>query len=156
MKTQHPTILAARVAAVNRANAEVNRLAPLYREAIKPFLGKVVIKADGLYTAKVKAVFPLATVDFPSYFVYSLYLGCFTVKTFESYGNYSCVYAEPAFYAFTVNREGIAEPLAHEFVPLRTDYTVAEIEAARVRVEELEELARQAKAACEPFGLFDR
>lgn len=155
MKIQHKTILAARVAAVNRANSIVNEIAPLYRGAITPFLGQKVIKANGEYLEKVKKAFPVLPPSADAQ-IYSPHLGCFVVKVSENYSDHSCVYAEPYFYAFYVNQQGIAEAARSEFVPLRTDYTVTGVTIARTHAEELEEMARKAKAECEPFGMFDR
>ena len=155
MKTSHSSILAARVAAVNRAHSIFNEIAPLYRGAITPFLGQKVIKADGTYLEKVKKAFPVLSPSADAQ-VYSPHLGCFVVKTSENYSDHSCVYAEPYFYAFTVNQAGIAEPLKHEFEPFRTNYSAKLVEFAREEAEEAEETARLAKAECEPFGMFDR
>lgn len=150
---KHTTALAARVAAFNRAHAEVNRLAPLYRAAVAPFIGRKVITAAGDYTAAIRKVFPAAD---PSVQVYSPHKGCFVVKTCEPYGDHTCVYAESYFYAFTVAHDGTAEPLAHPFEPLRTDYTVDSVTAARKAAEAAREAARQAENACGPFGMYDR
>ena len=154
-KTSHSSILAARVAAVNRANSIVNEIAPLYRGAITPFLGQKVIKADGTYLEKVKKAFPVVSPSADAQ-IYSTHLGCFVVKTSENYSDHSCVYSEPYFYAFTVNREGVAEALQWKFEPFRTDYTVTGVTISRTHAEELEEMARKAKAECDPFGMFDR
>ena len=51
------THLQAKVEAVNQVNAEINRIAPLFREAVKPFIGKKVLKVGG-FTAQLKKVFP--------------------------------------------------------------------------------------------------
>ncbi len=149
---KHTTALAARVAAFNRANAEINRLAPLYRAAVAPFIGRKVITAAGEYTAAIRKVFPAH----PSVNVYSPHKGCFTVKVCEAYGDHSCVYAEPYFYAFTVAHDGTAEALTHPFEPLETAFTVDGVTAARKAAEDARKAARQAENACGPFGLYDR
>ncbi len=147
----HKTALAARVAAFNKAHAEINRIAPLYRAALAPFIGQHITTAQGEYLAKVKKTFPASPLQ-----VFSPHKGCFVVKVCEPYGDHTCVYAEPYFYACTVSHNGNAEALSHEFEPLRTDYTVESVQDAREAAEVAREAARQAENACAPFGQYDR
>lgn len=151
--TTHASALAAKVAAFNRAHTEVNRLAPLYRAAVAPFFGKKVTTAQGDYTAAIRKVFPVVGEGVQ---VHSPHKGCFVVKTCEHYGDHACVYAEPYFYAFTLDREGNAQPLAHEWEPLRTDYTEEKVIELRKVAETAREAARAAESALAPFGEYDR
>jgi len=148
----HPSLLAARVAAMNAAHAEVNRLAPIYRAIFAEYIGQKVTKADGSLLAKIKARLPESSLQ-----VYSPHVGCFVVKTSASYGDHFCTYAEPYFYAFTENRHAghICEKLGHEFEPFRADYTAEEVCQLRKTAEEAREAARNAESACSPFGLYD-
>ena len=150
----HASALSAKVAAVNRANSVVNAMAPAYRAFFASLAGQKVTKADGSLTASVKAKFP--QIASQGCQVYCPHVGCFVVKTSESYGEHSCTYAEPYFYAFTVSRQtGLCETLQSEFTPLRADYTAAEVIKLREAAEVAREAARQAEAALSPFGTHD-
>jgi len=148
----HPSLLAAKVAATNEANAEVNRLAPLYRALFAEYISQKVTKADGSLLAKVKARLPASPLQ-----VYSPHVGCFVVKTSASYGDHFCTYAESYFYAFTVNRQtGFAEPLQWEFEPYRADYTPEAIQALRQKTAAAEKAFDDAKSELGAFGMYDR
>ena len=147
----HSSALAAKVAAVNAANAEVNRLAPLYRALFAEYIGQKVTKADGSLLAKIQARLPASSLQ-----VFSPHVGCFVVKTYEQ-SNGIAYYAEPYFYAFTVNRQtGFAEALQWDFEPYRADYTPEAIQALRQKTAAAEKAFDDAKSELGTFGMYDR
>ncbi len=158
---KHASHLAARVAAVNRANAEANRLFPILAAAIAPFLGKKVVTAQGDRTqAFRKALDPLCELSgaqFPQAFVSVLggYTVTLEVRTRESYGDHSCTYHDTAIYLGAL-RDGVLIERQNSFEPLRTDYSADEVARLRIAAEQARDTAREAESACNPFGLFDR
>jgi len=147
----HPSALAAKVAATNAANAEVNRLAPLYRAIFAEYIGQKVTKADGSLLAKIQARLPSSPLQ-----VYSPHVGCFVVKTHEQ-SNGIAYYVEPYFYAFTVNRQtGLCEALQWAFEPYRADYTPEAIQALRQKTAAAEKAFDDAKSELGTFGMYDR
>jgi hypothetical protein len=165
-KTIHPTTLAAKVAAVNRANAEANRLQPLFVEAFRPFLGSKVLKIDGLVKKAepiLERLAPFVPDGYATPSVHrnrSLYSLSFDVKVCESSPGRSADYqiANNHETSFTVGELNGCDllKLSTDYVPQRTDYTVAEIIAKRERVAELEGQFNAAKSALYPFERYDR
>jgi hypothetical protein len=151
--------LAAKVAAINAAHAETNRLAPLYRALFARYIGAKVTKADGSLLAAIAKQLPEAA---PGFQVFSPHVGCFVVKTSrqtapDSNGFSIAHYAEPYFYAFTLDRHAgnVCQALRHEWEPLRADYTVEGVQEIRAKVEEAEETARKLAADLGPFKMSD-
>lgn len=147
--------LAAKVAATNAANAEVNRLAPLYRALFAQYIGAKVVKADNSLLAAIKAKLPEAA---PGFQVYSPHVGCFVIKTSRQTVDGIAHYAEPYFYAFTLDTHAgnVCQALAHEWEPLKTGYTVEGIQDLRAKVEAAEEVARNLASELGNFGKYDR
>jgi len=125
--------LLAKIRAVNAVNAEVNRLAPLFRAYFVPFFGQRVTKIDGTLRRSVSAGLPKT-----SFHIYSPHVGCFTVKTHETVDGI-VHYGEAHFYAFTESHEGICEGLKWEWVDHKTDYCAETILATRKKIEKLRE-----------------
>ena len=158
---KHTHALAAKVAAVNAANAHANYLAPLLTAALAPFMGQQVDKVGGGLLEKVKRALPIlsVSVDSPALQVYrdpSNYSLRFTVKTCELYGEHSCVYHE-AHLTLARLRNGVAEQWS-DTPPalLRTDYTEAEVLTLRKALDDARKAFSDAECALCPFGSFDR
>ncbi len=151
---KHASALSAKVAATNAANAEVNRLAPLYRALFAQYIGAKVVKADNSLLAAIKTKLPTPS---PGFQVYSPHVGCFVVKVCVPYGEHSCVYAEPYFYAFTLDRHAgcVCQALGHEWEPLKADYTVEGVQSLRAEVEKAEEALRELSSGLGPFTKGD-
>lgn len=165
----YPSPLAARCAAFNRANAEANRLAPLYLAALAPFVGLPVLKADGTWRQKVRDAFPapLQPANVSPSRQFSVwtetgagYSVCFHVKAMEASAGRSddyqiANYAESYVYVGEL-RDGVLTKIGNPNGPLPTDYSPEAVAAARKLAEETRQAARDAESACQPFGLFDR
>lgn len=143
--------LALHVKAVNRANAEANRIAPILRAIFTPLVGEKIEKADGSLTLKVKKLVP----EFPN--LHNLRV----TRSSSTYSMSWCVYASEndgvghASHAVTVyvgNLNGsVLESLQSEWVPLRTDYTVDEIQGSYEVAKKLKKEFEVAAGACFPF-----
>ena len=166
MKTTfHASPLAAKVAAVNAVAAEINRLSPLMIEALRPFIGKKVIKTtDRRFTAAVLAVLPAQAEGIERWLAHADSGICFTIKTSRQTRDRNCPegeqwgiahYAEDWFYVGEVDSSGT---LIKVLTPStrRADWTEAGIVAARKAVEVAREAVREANTACGPFGDYDR
>ena len=149
--------LAAKIEAQNKSAAIANRLRPAYVEAIKPFIGKRTHKADGSgMFEKVKAALKTAAqAEFGGEIdaqIWSPHQGCFSIKTFKHYAEFTVVYAETYFYAWTTNNAGIAEEIGHNWEPLRDDWTVEEVLEVKARLETLRDQVRQLESGISPFS----
>jgi len=160
---KHTSPLAAKVAAVNSANAYANALFPLLSAALSPFMGQQVEKVAGGLLEKVKRALPIlppfpvgAPLGWQVYRDPSGYALRWTVKACELYGEHSCVYHEVSVFVANL-RNGVAEKWnGAPFQPLRTDYTEAEIFALRAANAAAKKAASEAASALFPFGEFDR
>ena len=158
---KHTSALAAKVAAVNAANAHANYLAPLLAAALAPFMGQQIDKVEGGLLQKVKRALPVLVLDAnsPALQVYrdpSNYSLRFTVKTCELYGEHSCVYHEASVFVANL-RGGVAEQWGDTSPALlRTDHTEAEVFALRQALDDARKAFSAAECALYPFGSFDR
>lgn len=146
--------LIALVTAKNRANAEANRLQPLAIEAIRPFFGKKILKADGCLLAKVEeAMKPALQVVAPIrvWRDSSRYSLNYVIRTYESSISAESYFTLGELDNHSGNLVKLAEPTTH-----KTDYNAEEIAQLRLEAEKAKEIARKAENACHPFGLFDR
>lgn len=149
--------LAAKVKAVNAANAYAVTLYDALTDIFRPLVGQVILKNGGDLLAKVAKLLP----EFPhgnSLMVYKLssaYSLAWVVKTSENVdGDCTCLYHETTVYVGNVSGHTLTElckPLS-----LRSDYTVDEIRAARQRHNEAKRIADEARSALYPFGETDR
>lgn len=164
--TTHKTILAARIAATNSANAEANRLKPLLLVALAPFVGqKVAINGGGLVAkakAAVEAVLPPYSHAIHTYKLVSQYSVAYIVKSCANYddgrGHFCAVYHEAAVYVGELSGHTL-EKLCHiteAIPPLKCDYTEAEIIARREAYKAAKKVADAAQSALGHFGEFDR
>ncbi len=163
----HGSALEAKVAAVNRANAEAKRLHPLFVEAFRPFLGKKVLTHSGL-VAKAKDI-PDQLVPFiadgyqtPSVYRYSSnYSLCFVVKVCESGrsfrggDNYSTHYAEASIYVGELDGYTLAK-LTEEYKFPRDDWSADEVRDLRKLADEAEKQSRHYLNQLSAFGRFDQ
>lgn len=164
----HANALAAKVAAVNRANAEARRLYPLLVAAFAPYYGQKVIKVNGDVLASVEKTLP----PLPGWgdtanrlCVYrnrvSSYALSYVVKVSENYAGPhgdQCVYHEVTIYPCDLDGPNAKAPSGGgEWVlTARTDWTAEEVSALRVTAAKAREAARNAESALQPFGEYDR
>lgn len=149
--------LAARVDATNRANTVAKELYTKFRAALEPFLGKQVLKVDGSLLQKVeRAVGPLPSGnDLMVYHHRTGYSLAWVVKTSEPDGPHSVVYHEVVVYVGGLQGTTL-EKFGNPPDYLRTDYTVAEIVAARKAVEVAKAELDKAREDLASFGEYDR
>ena len=152
----HPNTLKARVKAVNAANDYANKLYPQLVAIFEPLVGEQVLKADGTLLAKYQKLLP----DFPSsnglhvYKHSSDYSLAWCVKTCEQVEDHcTCVYHEVTVYIGSLSGKTLKE-IDRPFEG-KTDYTVADVQAARERYKEAKKAADEAKSALFPFGEYD-
>lgn len=158
--TLHKNILAARVAAVNNANAEANRLKPVLMEAVKPMLGQKATLNGGDLSAKFKAAIePLLPPYSNALHVYkynSNYSLVYVVKTCESINGNGCTYHESSVYVCELEGHNASKLYDGDKSVLKTDWTEADIQQRRETYKVAKKIADAAQAALHPFGEFDR
>src|SRR5262245_42728896 len=155
------TKLEAKVAAVNRANAYANELAPRLRAAFEPFLGQKIFTAAGPLMKSVKQV--VDALNLPSNMsnrslnVYrynignTIYSVCYVVQANEPEPGAS---HEVSVYVGEVSDGVLTKMMNGE--AFRTDYTAANVQAARDTYQAAKKAASAAESALHPFGEYDR
>jgi hypothetical protein len=147
--------LAARVKAVNAANAKALEVYDTLAIRFAPYVGSKIEKADGGLVAKVVKGLP----EFPysnNLHVYkyaSNYSLVWMVKVCEQCDG-NAYYHEAGVYIGEM-RDGVLLKLCNR-PELRTDYTVSEIVANREAYEAAQKIADDAKGKLHPFGEYDR
>ena len=153
--------LDARVKATNTVHAWANRVSPILRERFRPLVGTKILKVDGSFLEKYKALCEVPTPDKMHRIcrdstAYGLSFSLDVCVCVEGYEN--CIYERSTVYvgdfAGQVLKEVKPAPLASQ--TLRTDYTSEQVLALRAEADRLDKLARDAKAALYPFGESDR
>ena len=157
--------LDAKVAAVNKANAEANRLQPLFVEAMRPFIGTKILTHGGL-ARKPKAIIeklmpPFVADGYKTPSVWrdsSNYSLRYSVKVCvnTASGN-GCAYHEASFHVgdldgYNLSAVPDAEACGKAY---RTDYTAEEVRQLRKALDESEKAFRAAQSALGPFGRYD-
>ena len=149
--------------AINKANAEANRLQPLFLEAFRPFVGKKILTHGGLAQkpkALVKSLLPPWKADGyttpTTYRDPSNYALRFTVKVCVSAKNGDgCAYHEASFYVGDLDGYYLKD-VTGEASKLRTDHSVEEVRQLRKDLDEAEEAQRAAQSKLQPFGRYDQ
>lgn len=151
------THLQAKVEAVNQVNAEINRVAPLFQQAVKPFIGKKVLKTGG-FTEQIKKVFP--EIKAWQWYInrsdYSLSITIRACTTYDSKTEQKCYacYHENSFYFGDVEKQILTK--VEEFNPsLKCDYTQEEIIEKRKNLEIAQDKLREAEGELYPFPRYD-
>lgn len=142
--------LAAKVAAQNKANAEANRLVPLFVALFTEAVGQKVFKTDGSLAKKWADRLPASNQTL--YKRQSNYSLGFCVKA-DAEVDGRTHYAEQGIHVGEVS-DGVLTKL-NPSDPVPVDYDAQVIAELRVTAERLKEQARHAENACHPFGLFD-
>lgn len=149
--------LAAKVRAVNTANAYANMLFVKLKKFFTPYVGKEILLNDGGLRASIKKDFELLpnTVGISVYKQSSNYSLAYTVKTCEMIkGGHSCIYHETTVYIGKVDGK-VLESLEASF-EAKCDYTAADVEAKRAALREAQAAVSAASSALYPFGEYDR
>ncbi len=154
--SKYDASLVAKVKAVNDAHTYAPTLHAMLTEAIAPFVGQQIFKADGGFMAKVAKVLPKlpCTPALHCYLSSSRYLLSWVVKTCESYeyaaGRTGCLYYETTVYVGKLDNNVLTalEP----FTERRTDYTAAEITEKRKKAADLKTAYENARSDIYPFS----
>jgi hypothetical protein len=153
--------LDARVKAVNIANAAANEWTPRLRNLFRPLLGTKVLKADGTFIAKVKAMLP----ELP--YRHDLRISRSGMGSFLSWVAYASVSchgcSESAEALIPVgsfgngwdNQADVLVTLYDEEFTLRTDWTAAELRALKVEYKAAEEQLEAVRRKLSPFDPRD-
>lgn len=162
---KHSNALAAKVAAVNLANAEANRLSPILTEFFRPYLGAKILKTDNTLLESIKKNLP----EFPtwqktereleSYLTagagYSLRLNIRATQAYTNYrGDYAEQSAEASVYICEIQNQimGKLYP-AHE---RRDNYSAEEIAELREQLEKAERVVSSLKSKLVEFGSYEQ
>jgi len=169
MTQPHDTVLEAKVAARNKVNALALEMAPKMIATLAPFVGKKIVNQTGGLSAKAKACLPNDNCTNGAQFWYRANNysvdACFKVceiskgrlygQEFNGEVSQDCIgsYAEQSITLCVVdglNCERLG-PEAH----LRTDYSVAEVQAARIALRAAQNALDEARSNLSGFGEYD-
>lgn len=149
----------AHVCAVNKVNARANKLALELQTILAPLVGKKVLKADGHLVKKYAGLFTEFMNDDLQIFQYTSRYSMnneieFMVKGCETgrHGNYHVTYV----YAGKCDNDGVLTEVCEPCTDRRTDWTVAEVDAARRAIDKADQALRDAKSSLGPFDRYDR
>jgi len=154
------TVLQTRVNGVNKANAFANQLSPRLVALFTSFVGQKIEKVDGPLLAKIQKLVDalnLPNGDISVYRHQNNYSLAYTVKScevFPAQGYGHAYYFEQTIYIGDM-KNGVLTALKQP-EPLKTDYTVETIEAARETYKKAKAAADNAQSALYPFGEYDR
>ena len=159
------SIIDRQVAARNALNAKVNELRPALQEALKPFVGKKVLKGvPSTWTKKVKEVLDKVeeeclgdyrTSGWHFYYVFSIPYVWGHLKTSYPVSDCVCEYVNEMFYVCSLDGYGHSDVLSDEWkvVPmLKCDYSASEIANAKRRIAELDREISELKGFVSRFG----
>ncbi len=158
--SNHPSGLAAKVAAVNRANQVLKDLYPVFVAAFAPFIGSKVVKTNGNLMAKVSEAMP-EIIGKPGLQVWirtgntGAYL---QVKTWEGYEGIAHYHEVGAYLCgLDISDWQTATPVIQDHVAkVRTNWTAGEVSDLQEALRAAKQAARDAETALGPFGEFDR
>lgn len=148
----------AKIIARNRVNTQVNELAPVILEAIKPFVGTKVTLQTGGFAAKIKSVLDSYLgweKIYPKLQIYnygSNYSLIFVFKTSEPTGGYGCIYQEESVCFGVLDGHNLKE--LSPFALRQTDYNLEEIESWRAEYERADKIKRKMESNLSHFGVY--
>ncbi len=139
--------LTAKVAAENKASEHLNKIVPLVQEAMKAFLGrKFKLMGGGWVKAWEKAIPEYKGCHWHISNPYGKWIEVRVQFSVNVEGASHCVYAQnvTASIAKIDDSGNLIE--IDEYTPHKTDYSVEQIEAARVKVRELKRQVSDAES----------
>jgi hypothetical protein len=154
---ERPARLAARVRAINKANAYAIELYGQLAAVFAPLVGKEIQKNGGDLLAKVAKLMPVLPNrhDLMVYYHRSNFSLGWTVKTCEMIeGTHTCTYHETTVYIGELDGHTLTK-LCDPFTA-RTDYSEAEVRANRKAYEDAKKIADDLHSKLYPFGEYDR
>jgi len=153
MQTKQRTNTEAMVDCVNRINTAANEIELDLRETFAPLVGKQVFRNDNTFMKKYEHLKPsVNTRNAQIWHHKSDYELCFQVKGSENgkHGNYHSTHISIGKVV-----HGVLVEIHTDKSDRRTDWTVEEVEAARIAIHEAEEELNKAKRSLGPFELHD-
>jgi len=149
--------LDARVRAVNKVNQMAKELLPKLQEAVKPFLGQKIIKADKSLTVKIKQVIDPLLPPYTNRLNVSHYLNeyslAFSIYGNEDYENRSYSHKTTIYVGKIVN--GVLTELETQCGGYKSDYTAEEIVERRKQYQIAKAEADRTQALLHPFGEYE-
>lgn len=146
--------LPAKIAATNRANQLANEWQAKLLAVFAKHVGQKILKADGSLLAKIEKELPErpCTHNVRIYRHHSNYSLAWVVNVSERIDNIGTTYAEAVIYVGSTRGDQLTglEPVR----TLRTDYSLAELAAARERTAAAKKAYDEAREACYPFGEY--
>jgi hypothetical protein len=148
----------AKILARNRVNSQVNELAPVILEALKPFVNTKVTLQTGGFAAKIKSVLDAylgCNKIFPKLQIYnnhSDYSLVFVFKTSEQVRECSCVYQEEYVCFGVLDGHNLKE--LNNFTPRKTDFSIQEIEGWRTKYRQAEAIKSEMNSKLAHFGVY--
>lgn len=160
------TIIDRQVQARNALNAKVNELRPALQEALKPFVGKKVLKGvPSTWTKKVREVLDKVeeeclgdyrTSGWHFYYSFSVGYNIYGhLKTTYMVNDHVCEYVNEMFYVCSLQDGSQGDYLSDEWkvVPrLKCDYSASEVVNAKRRIAELDREISELKGFVSRFG----
>lgn len=156
-----PLKLAAAITSQNEVNRCVNEFAPKLRQAMRSFIGKKVINADGSRTEAVEkaldGILPAVTAKFQHQRMpdlqYIFYVDTFYAYPGETYG--SSIRKSASFYIGKVSITNILESVEEKDPQLKTDYKAEDILKLREEQRAAEKALDEIRSKLGHFGTFD-
>lgn len=156
-----PLKLAAAIASQNEVNRLVNEFAPKLRQAMRSFIGKKVINADGSRTKAVgkalEGILPEITTKFhywrSSDLQYVFYINTFYAYPGETHG--SSIQKAAAFHIGKISNTNILESVEEKDPQLKTDYKAEDILKLREEHRAAEKALDEIRSKLSHFGTFD-
>lgn len=148
--------LAAKVVAVNKANAGANALQALLRTFFEPYVGQKIVKACGNLLAKIESKMPdleALTKEYGLFQIYksrSPYSLSWTVRTCEPVGDHGCTYYEVSVCIGDMKGDTLED--VKDLYIRTTDYKAADITEKRQKFEAAKKEMEEARSALWPFG----
>lgn len=153
--------LAANIAARNRANTEANRIQAVLIPFFAQYVGQKILKADNSLLAKIKVPdLGISTTSLRNYrdsrsnYSLSWEVSANEPDSGDVNGHHTVTYANATAYIGELDNgvlKNVAEPRQH-----RTDWTEAEIIAAREELKAAQRKVSEAQSKLGPFGEYDR
>lgn len=140
------------VKAVNRANKWANELNETLHKLLVPFIGKKVVRADGILTANVKAVLPvfINTYDESACWSNTEYSIGLRIRLREYSPQRECINHDESIYLGELRDQVLVRVLKPTI--RRTDWTVAEVLGKRDAYQKARQALDDCEAALYPFS----
>lgn len=148
-------MLETQVIAVNLCHKAAVATFETLKQALRPYIGKQIVKKDGSLLTKIRNAMPPLTSDLcvsiyhrPS--AYGLSWRVRVCVTDSSSTEYAEAYITPG----RINEDGVLVSITKDVPPLRYDYTVEEVLKRRQEIIAAEQTLRECQTALGPFTRY--